>query len=213
MPTTVSSAPVLPSLAAQAERLTSLGVSGLDPAAFEDFTAEGDALLVVRPELLAASALAPLLRFGGKPGFVVSDMTDVDTFGAVESATPPDAPVYVVTSLDRGDAMRNWSPYEALPAILDAGRTPLTLTEGLHWVLQKPEILQRGRCFMTIGSRVRKPDGSWDSRTPALWISNGTGRDGIERRDAAKVGWCWAGNRHTWLGFASAGGRHTPRQA
>ncbi|MFD0272242.1 DUF5701 family protein [Streptomyces sp. NPDC127106] len=28
---------------------------------------------------------------------------------------------------------------------------------------------------------------------------NGTGRDGRERRNAPKVGWCWWGNRHTWL--------------
>ena len=33
-----------------------------------------------------------------------------------------------------------------------------------------------------------------------------TGRDGSERRGAPKVGWCWAGNRHTWLGFASTEG-------
>jgi hypothetical protein len=39
---------------------------------------------------------------------------------------------------------------------------------------------------------------------PAVWISNGTRRDGAARRNAPKVGWCWAGNRHTWLGFASA---------
>jgi hypothetical protein len=60
---------------------------------------------------------------------------------------------------------------------------------------------------MTIGSRARRPSGALDARTPALWISNGTGRDGRERRDAPKVGWCWAGNRHTWLGFASAARR------
>ncbi|HET8601796.1 MAG TPA: DUF5701 family protein, partial [Segeticoccus sp.] len=26
-------------------------------------------------------------------------------------------------------------------------------------------------------------------------------------RNAPKIGWCWAGNRHTWLGFASAAAR------
>jgi Family of unknown function (DUF5701) len=48
---------------------------------------------------------------------------------------------------------------------------------------------------------------SLDARTPAVWISNGTGRDGAANRDAPKVGWCWAGNRHRWLGFASAADR------
>jgi hypothetical protein len=48
------------------------------------------------------------------------------------------------------------------------------------------------------------------ARTPAIWISNGTGRDGTANRNAPKVGWCWAGNRHTWLGFASAETRTPP---
>ncbi len=116
----------------------------------------------------------------------------------------PDGPAYLVEDLQRGDEMANWSPDEALPAITAAGRTPLTLAEGVHWLLQCPGVLERNRCFMTIGSRLRRPSGALDARTPALWISNGTGRDGRERRDAPKVGWCWAGNRHTWLGFASA---------
>jgi hypothetical protein len=66
---------------------------------------------------------------------------------------------------------------------------------------------------MTIGSRLRKDTGALDARTPAIWISNGTGRDGRANRDAPKVGWCWAGNRHTWLGFASASHRRLPTGA
>jgi hypothetical protein len=103
--------------------------------------------------------------------------------------------------------MAGWTPDAALTAITAAGRTPLTLAEGIHWALQRPDVLERNHCFMTIGSRLTRPDGRLDARTPALWISNGTGRDGPARRDAPKVGWCWAGNHHTWLGFASAAGR------
>jgi hypothetical protein len=103
--------------------------------------------------------------------------------------------------------MRNWSPDEAMPAIRAAGRSPLLLTEGICWLLQQPEALEPGRCFMTIGSRLRRPNGKLDARTPAIWISGGTGRDGSSNRGAPKVGWCWAGNRHTWLGFASCAGR------
>lgn len=132
------------------------------------------------------------------------DMTDVDDFFPIEQVTLPPGPVYLVDGLDRGDHMANWSPDEALPAIAAAQRTPLTLSEGIHWLLQQPEALERGHCFMTIGSRLRRPNGSLDARTPALWISNGTGRDGRDNRNAPKLGWCWAGNRHTWLGFASA---------
>jgi hypothetical protein len=202
----------VPSVREQAERLIELGVhriAGLQADALRDLPDSAGSLLVVHPDLAPASALAPLVRMNDKPGFVVADMTDVDQFRPIPSVKLPDAPLYLLRDLDRGDAMANWSPDEALPAITDAGRTPLTLTEGLHWLLQRPDVLERNRCFMTIASRRRKPGGSLDARTPAVWISNGTGRDGPANRNAPKVGWCWAGNRHRWLGFASASGRFT----
>lgn len=194
----------------QAERLIELGVdrmAGLPADRLRNLPDSSDALLVVHPDLTPPSRLAPLLRVNDKPGFVVTDMVDVDEFAPIPSVKLPDAPLYLLRDLDRGDAMANWSPDEALPAIIEAGRTPLTLSEGVHWLLQRPDVLARGRCFMTIGSRRRKAAGSLDARTPAVWISTGTGRDGPANRDAPKVGWCWAGNRHTWLGFASASGR------
>ncbi|MFI0470687.1 DUF5701 family protein [Saccharopolyspora sp. 5N102] len=211
---TVSSPAALPPLAAQAERLIELGVHELAGISADDVRAFAEnlgdensgALLAVHPDRAPASAIAPLLRHGGKPGFVVTDMPDVDRFAPC-GVDLPDAPLYLVTGLDRGDGMANWSPEEALPALGEEGRTPLLLTEGIHWVLQQPAALERNHCFMTIGSRLRKENGAFDSRTPALWISNGTGRDGRERRNAPKVGWCWWANRHTWLGFASTAGR------
>ncbi|MEV7122295.1 DUF5701 family protein [Kitasatospora griseola] len=205
-------------LRVQAERLVELGVHeivGLSAAELRAFAAAAEttapadgALLAVHPDRAPASVLAPLLRRDGRPGFVVVDMPDVDAFAPLDTVELPDAPLYLVTGLDRGDRMANWSPDEALPALAAEDRTPLLLTEGIHWVLQQPEVLARGNCFMTIGSRLRRPNGTLDARTPAIWISNGTGRDGRERRNAPKVGWCWAGNRHTWLGFASATGRN-----
>ncbi|MBR8640262.1 hypothetical protein KEF29_15550 [Streptomyces tuirus] len=205
--------PVLPALSAQAERLIELGVheiAGLSADEVRTFAATragGDgSLLAVRPDRAPASALAPLLRREGRPGFVVTDMPDVDDFAPCDIELP-DAPLYVVTGLDRGDHLADWSPDEALPALAKENRSPLLLSEGIHWVLQEPAVLERNHCFMTIGSRLRKPNGTLDARTPAIWISNGTGRDGSERRNAPKVGWCWWNNRHTWLGFASTTGR------
>ncbi|HET7800452.1 MAG TPA: DUF5701 family protein [Humibacillus xanthopallidus] len=203
----------LPPLTTQAERLVELGVHDLAgmPAAtlrsLASSASSSDGLLVLPESTVAPSALAPLLRLGDRGGFVVEDMTDVDAFAPIDGVSLPSGPGYVVRGLERGDELANWSPDEALPHITEAGRSPLTLAEGIHWALQAPEVLDRNHCFMTIGSRRRKPDGRLDARTPALWISNGTGRDGRERRGAPKVGWCWAGNRHTWLGFASAAGR------
>lgn len=204
---------ILPSLPEQADRLIALGVhelAGLSTGDLRNCAPPGpreQELLVIHPDLVPPSALASLLTYEGKQGFTVVDMTDVDLFTPIDQAQLPVGPVYLVDDIDRGDHLANWSPDEALPEIASKGRTPLTLGEGIFWLLQQPSALERGRCFMTVGSRLRKPNGTLDSRTPAIWISNGTGRDGPENRNAPKVGWCWAGNRHTWLGFASAGGR------
>jgi hypothetical protein len=200
----------LPSPADQAERLLAVGAherAGLSAADLRAAAAGSDGLLVIAPELLPASALVELLTWRERPVFVVVDMTDLDDFTPVHDAVAPPGPAHLLRDPDRGDRYRNCTPDETLPQIRAAGRTPLTVVEGLTWLLQCPEVLERGACTMTIGSRMRRADGSLDARTPALWISNGTGRDGRDRRGAAKVGWCWAGNRHTWLGIASASGR------
>ncbi|MGO1165059.1 MAG: DUF5701 family protein [Janibacter sp.] len=201
-------------VAAQIARLVDCGIpslAGLTEAAFVDLVPpapDTGGVLVVSPSLVPAADLTPLLRHAGKPGFVVEDMTDLADFVPIDANEPPDAPLWWISDVERGDEMLNWSPAEALPAIRERGRVPLTVSEGISWLLHQPEQLERGRCFMTIGSRKPKARGGLDSRTSALWISNGTGRDGTERKDAPKVGWCWAGNRHTWLGFASADARH-----
>ncbi|MFP3712482.1 DUF5701 family protein [Puerhibacterium sp. TATVAM-FAB25] len=217
--------PPLAPLPAQAERLLALGAvpddGPLAPAALREAaarlaaTAPPGALLVLAPAVAPPSRLAPLLRLpapgrqaGERAGFVVADMTDVDAFGPV--AEVPDAPVYAVAPPDRGDDLRGWSPAEAAAELAARGRTPLTLAEGVHWALQAPAVLDRNVCYMTIGSRLRRAGGRYDARTPALWISGGTGRDGRERRGAPKVGWCWWNNRHTWLGFASTTRRVVP---
>ncbi|WP_422116595.1 DUF5701 family protein [Brachybacterium sp. UNK5269] len=205
---------VLPTLVEQAQRLldldlhtvAGLAADALSQAAERWGSERTDALLAIDPALAQPSTLAPLMRRGDRPGFVVEDMTDVDRF-APTGIEPTGQALYLVEDVDRGDEFAGASPAEALAELTGRGRTPLLLSEGLLWVLQQPAALERNRCFMTIGSRRTKPDGTLDSRTPALWISNGSGRDGRERRDAPKLGWCWWNNRHTWLGIASAAGR------
>ncbi len=194
----------------QVDRLLAAGVAEAAAVGAEELRAhaaglpdEPDAVLAVHPRLAPAHALAGLLRHENRPGFVVADMTDLDEFVPIDGVRVPDAPLYLIHGVDRGDDMRNWSPDEALTALDRRGRTPLTLNEGISWLLQEPKQLEPNHCFMTIASRKRRPRGL-DARTPAIWISGGTGRDGAERRGAPKVGWCWAGNRHTWLGMASA---------
>lgn len=206
----------LPTIAEQVDALVRKGLPALAAMGEDEFRKLASGLVnarggivVVHPSLVPAALLVPLLERGGRPGFVVEDMTDLAEFVPIPGIDVPDSPLYLVADPQRGDDMRNWSPDEALPEISDRGRTPLTVSEGICWLFAEPAQLEPNHCFMTIASRKPKqrPVGALDSRTPALWISGGTGRDGKERKGAPKVGWCWAGNRHTWLGFASAARR------
>lgn len=213
--------PALPPLTEQAERLIATGaLDGVGSKVTADeiravtadleHRAAAGALLVVSDRVLPVRTLVPHLKraSGGqaRSGFIVVDMDDVDEFVPTVEAPVPDAIVYAIDDPHRGDAMRNWSPAEAQEALTRDGRTPFTIGEGVHWALQLPAIIERNACYMMIGSRRRKSKG-FDSRTPALWISNGTGRDGRDRSGAPKLGWCWWNNRHTWLGFASGSRR------
>lgn len=210
----------LPSLSDQVDRLIDLGVPALLGQTNEDLRAAADHLssLEVDNALLVPSSLpcdyADLMRLivlDGKPGFVVEDFTDAASFVPVEGADSasvilPDT-WYLLEDPRRGDEFSNASPAEALRDISAEGRLPLTMAEGIFWAFQNPDIIERNHCFMTIGSRKPTAKGGFDSRTPALWISNGTGRDGKDNRNAPKLGWCWWNNRHTWLGIAHAANR------
>jgi hypothetical protein len=201
------------SIEEQSEHLIDLGVAELADLSADDLRGyasrlpdDPDAILAIHPSVVPASRLAPLLVHDDKPGFVVSDLTDLDQFGPIVGVEVPNAPLYLLHDVQRGDEMRNWSPDEALPAITSLDRSPLTISEGVSWLLQEPTSLARNHCFMTIASRLVRGS-RVDARTPAIWLSGGTGRDGRANKSAPKIGWCWAANRHTWLGFASASHR------
>lgn len=196
----------LPSLGEQFDRLVALGVTTPDQR--PDLPDDGGPtdLLVPASAHGTIRALVPLITHRDKSGFIVEDMTDIEEFTPTPEAPRPEAGWYVLADVQRGDEFSNASPEEALAEITASGRTPLTMSDGVTWLLQQPDALERNHCFMTIGSRKRKGSGGYDSRTPALWISNGTGRDGVERKNAPKLGWCWWRNRHTWLGIAHAAG-------
>lgn len=207
-----ASAPPMPTVSEQLDRLVALGlpeIAGISPEELRSHAAglrgRADSVLVANPCIAPPSALATLLVRESKRGFVVEDFADLDDFVPLAGLTVPDAPLYLVHGIERGDDLANLSPDEALPLLRARERRPLTVNEGIAWLLQQPDALEPNHCFMTIGSRrtnAKHPE-RLDARAPAIWISGGTGRDGRRRRGAPKVGWCWAGNRHTWLGFAS----------
>ena len=111
--------------------------------------------------------------------------------GAVLDINLQGETVYALVDVQRGTEFCGVPPQDALPVLLDRGRTPLTILEGITFVLLHPQALEKNACFMLSGSR------RGDRRVPALWISG----------KAPKLGWCWDGNPHTWLGVASARAR------
>ncbi|RYX99980.1 hypothetical protein EON78_02185, partial [bacterium] len=103
----------------------------------------------------------------------------------------PETMIYLLLDIDTGKDLLNVTPNDALKIITKQGRSALTIWEGIALVTQYPEILRTNNCFSLLGSRCG------DRRVTALWIS--------ERKP--KLGWCWAGNPHTWLGSASCKSR------
>jgi hypothetical protein len=117
----------------------------------------------------------------------------LERFVATEQTQPPDPRAYLLLDIDRGEEFCGAVPNDAMATIAARGRTPLTIEEGIALITHFPQLLVKNKCFSLGGSR------SSDRRVPALWIS----------QHAPKLGWCWAGNPHTWLGMASAGERKT----
>jgi Family of unknown function (DUF5701) len=149
-------------------------------------------VLTVSRDVVPVAVAAARVERRGRP-VVLGHLTpaDLDTFLAIDAVRLPDAPAYLAVDVDLGAGSRNVRPQDALHDILDAGRSPLTLEEGIALVLQQPEAIARNWGFSMAGSR------RGDQRVPAFWISEGR----------PKLGWCWDGNPHTWLGTASCARR------
>ena len=167
-----------------------------DLAEGHDRSGHAALVLVVTRELVDPQLTVPTLRLaprGTKPGIVDRNHgpEGLAPYRPIEEVRLPDRAAYLLLDVDRGEEFLGVRPEEALPVILRRGRTPLTIEEGIAVVTHAPHVLERNRCFMLSGSR------RGDRRVPAMWISAG----------APKLGWCWDGNPHGWLGVASAAGR------
>lgn len=166
--------------------------SGLDVTAAD---ARVPFVAVVTDAVVASEARVPLLRAGSgkKEGILDRNYGDkgISHYRPVDDLGVPDAPVYLLLDLDRGDEFKNVKPRDALPVIAARERSPLTIAEGLSFNAVFPDKLIKNHCFMLAGSH----EGT--KRVPAIWISQGT----------PKLGWCFQGVEHTWLGIASAAGR------
>lgn len=149
------------------------------------------ALLVVRSRLVPTVAAVERFEVRGRPGW--TDMAaELAGYRPVPGVRVPDSDVYLLVDVDPGRDTLGVRPSDALPLILAGGRTPLTIDEGVALVTQFPSVFREHNAFQALGSRTD------NKRVPSFWVSRG----------APRLGWCWEGNPHTWLGAASAAARY-----
>lgn len=154
--------------------------------------ATAESYVVFPHSMVPVQELISGLHLAGKTkrGIFDRNFEDPDRYHPVDPSVPRDRP-YLVHGFEPGVEYLNLPPREALPALEARGRLPMTIEEGLAVFATNPGVLQRNRCFSLAGSS------RGDKRVPALWIS----------AHAPKLGWCFAGAPHTWLGTASIAGR------
>jgi hypothetical protein len=151
--------------------------------------ASGIPFVVVVPDLAVAEVLAGVHAVGGI-GFTTMADDDVARFRPLPELDVPTGP-YLLLDVDTGADTMGQRPSEVLPGLLARGRSPLTIAEGLAVLVSDPGLLKSRNAFSLLGSRAG------DKRVPALWTSEGRPR----------LGWCYQGAPHTWLGSASCAGR------
>ena len=145
--------------------------------------------VVVVPHLPVVSVLESVHTVGGA-GFTTMDDDDLAGFRPLPELDVPAGP-YLLVDVDPGADTLNVPPVQVLPRLQACGRSPLTIAEGLAVLVSDPGVLCGRNCFSLLGSRAG------DKRVPALWIS--------ARRP--RLGWCYQGAPHSWLGSASCAGR------
>ncbi|SCF17776.1 hypothetical protein GA0074695_4029 [Micromonospora viridifaciens] len=164
-------------------------------AGYEPGTGRVPFLLVVTRQVVPIEQTMPRTTLHGKPkpGFVDHSFEPgaLERFVTTKQTELPDQRAYLLLDIDRGEEFCGVVPNDAMATIASRGRTMLTIEEGIALITHFPEILVKNKCFSLGGSRTG------DRRVPAIWIS----------QHAPKLGWCWEGNPHTWLGMASAGTR------
>jgi Family of unknown function (DUF5701) len=158
---------------------------------------DGDRIpfVVVVPEMPVVPVLETVHTVGGA-GFTTMTDDDLAGFRPLPELGVPAGP-YLLLDVDAGAETLDVPPSRVLPGLVAAGRSPLTIAEGLAVLVSDPGILRSRNCFSLAGSRAG------DKRVPALWVSS--------RRP--RLGWCYQGAPHTWLGTASCAGRQGERHA
>lgn len=151
-------------------------------------------VIVVKSTLVPTNQAMSLVEKDGRSGITKLFPHEPTDFATISEVAIPPSNIYLLIDIDRGKENINLPPNEALQHIKQAGRSPLTIDEGIAIVTHYPEYLIKNNCFSLLASRH-----AGDQRVPAIWIN---------AQKQPNLGWCWDGNPHTWLGSASCKRRY-----
>lgn len=146
-------------------------------------------VIVVKNVMIPTEKAMSMVEKDGSAGITKLYPLVPSDFSTISGVNVPDLEAYLLVDIDRGKENINQPPSEAMKKIVEIGRSPLTIDEGVAIVTHYPEFLIKNNCFSLLASRH-----SDDQRVPAIWIN---------RTKNPNLGWCWNGNPHTWLGSAS----------
>ncbi len=150
-------------------------------------------VVVVRSTLVPTVAAVERVEVRGKAGW--TDMADeLEDYRPIAGVDVAGADAYLLVDVSTGPETLNVTPADALPRITATGRTPLTIDEGVALLTHHPDVLSARNAYQALASRAP------NKRIPSLWMSKG----------APRLGWCWEGNPHSWLGAAHAAQRLVP---
>lgn len=201
----------LPSLEKQAERYVEIGL--IDRLA--DFTAAHlleetrklqllqptqNALLALSPILCPPSLMATFMVVPGEEtpaGVIAEDMKDVDLFTAGPGITIPRQVAYVVE-----DPLMHHDRISSTPKV--AGRTVLTVSEGIAWQIQTQGALIDKYGFIALGSRIFTENAEVDPRVPTLSLVT---RNDLGGAQVPELGWGKWTDHQKHFGFGTTAKR------
>jgi hypothetical protein len=144
-------------------------------------------VIVLKREMIGAERMvADIDRTDGVPETFINPAA-LEQYAVREGVPLPEGEAYVISGMSKEPETRNVAPGEALESIMAAGRSPLTIEEGLAVWRQFPDVIAVND-GLSLAASTRG-----DKRVPAIWIA----------KKQPKLGWCFLGVPHTWLATAS----------
>jgi hypothetical protein len=165
----------------------------LTPSEFDPGKGRLPFVIVIHGEWVEAEKVMSLVEREEKSGFTKMFPREPGDFRPIEGVNIPSGLAYLAVDIERGGQYNDIPPREALKSIKRRRRSPLTIDEGIAIITQYPEFLSKNGCYSMLASRCKG-----DLRVPAIWIT---------KENRVRLGWCWDGNPHSWLGSASCGYR------